>query len=179
MGRALALYAMVQVDLLRVRQSRMLPVAAEIAPDAEVWADSELRLSDAVQVDASAALTADDGVVVRGSWTAPVVYDCGRCLKELNIAVERPFALLYVSEDGWQAEDPDVRTIGRRETVLDLSEAIREEVLLEVPRYFVPEYEDGRCSECGDPVETFSYATEEAPAEHDPRWSALKALQTD
>lgn len=170
---------MVQIDLWRLRQARTLPVTATIAPDAEVWADTELRFAAAVEVGASAALTADDGVVVQGSWRAPVLYDCGRCLEELEVAVERPLTLLYVPEDGWQAEDTDVRTIGRRETMLDLSDAIREEVLLEVPRYFVPEYEDGCCTQCGDPVERFKYATEEVSAADDPRWSALKALQGD
>lgn len=170
---------MVQIDLSRLRRSRTLSLNAAIAPDAEVWADSELRFSDAVKVDASVALTADGGVVVRGSWRAPVLYDCGRCLAELDVVVERTLDLLYASEDGWQAEDPDVRTIGFHETVLDLSDAIRQEVLLEAPRYFVPEYEDGRCTRCGDPVERFRYATEEAATPRDPRWSALRALQTD
>jgi len=170
---------MVQIDLWRLRQARTLPLTARIARDAEVWADTELRLAAAVEVDASATLTADDGVVVQGRWRAPVLYDCGRCLKELEVAIEGPLALLYTPEGGWQAEDPDARTIGRRESVLDLSDGIREEVLLEVPRYFVPEYEDGCCTECGDPVERFNYVAEEVSAAGDPRWSALKALQRD
>lgn len=170
---------MVQIDLLRLQRSRAFPFVTAIAPDAEVWADSQLRFAGAVEVDVSVALSADDGIVVRGTWRAPVLYDCGRCLTELEVGVERPLTLLYVSEDGWQAEDPDVRTIGRRETVLDLSDAIREEVLLEVPRYFVPACEDGCCTQCGDSVERFKYVAEEASAAGDPRWSALKAIQKD
>ncbi len=170
---------MVQIDLWRLRQARTLPLTATIAPDAEVWADTELRLAAAVELSASAALTADDGVVVQGRWGAPVLYDCGRCLKELEVAIEGRLTLLFAPEDGWQAEDPDVRTIGRREAVLDLTDAIREEVLLEVPRYFVPEDEDGCCTGCGDPVERFNYVAKEASVADDPRWSALKALQRD
>lgn len=170
---------MVQIDLLRLRQARTLPLTATIAPHAEVWADTELRFAAPVEVEASASLTADDGVVVRGRWRAPVLYDCGRCLEELEIAAEGPLTLLYAFEDGWQAEDPDVRIIGRREIALDLSDAIREEVLLEVPRYFVPEHENGCCTQCGDPVERFKYVAEEPSAAGDPRWSALEALQRD
>jgi uncharacterized metal-binding protein YceD (DUF177 family) len=154
-------------------------VRASIAPDEELWSDSGLRFSGAVEVDGSAALTAEGGVVVRGSWKAPVLYDCGRCLEALHVAVERPLTLLYVPSGGWEAEDPDVRTIGYQQTTLDLREAIREEVLLEVPRYVLPIEKEGRCTECGEPVERFRTVPEEPESGADPRWAALKALQTD
>ena len=170
---------MLQIDLSQLRRNQALTLNAAIAPESEVWTDSEVRFSDAVEVSASAALTAEGGLVVRGSWRAPVHYECGRCLKELDIAIERPLTLVYVPGEEWAADDPDVRTMDYHKSVLDLEGAIREEVLLEVPRYHLPEVEAGRCIACGDPVQRFIHVAEEPRKGIDPRWSALKALQTE
>ena len=170
---------MLQIDLSRLRLSRETTVQAAIAPDAEIWSGSELRFSSAVEVSGAVKLAAGGEVVVRGSWKAPVEYDCGRCLASLPVTFERPLSLLYVPGGGWEATDPDVRTIGHSDTTLDLEEAIREEVVLEVPRYFVPAETDGRCDRCGHAVEGLGRVPERPQDQPDPRWSALKALQTD
>ena len=130
----------------------------------------------------AASTTADGGVVVRGSWNAAVAHECGRCLEELRLAVQRPMNIVYMPPDHWDSDgpdDPDVRLLHARATTLDLKEAIREEVLLEAPRYVLPtEDEDGRCVECGDPVERFRPEPSEATTDADPRWAALRSLQS-
>ena len=170
---------MVQIDLLRLRQRRTLTLAGSIGPDSELWADSGLRFSDAVEVRGTAALTAIGGVVVQGSWRAPLVYECGRCLDDLQVAVERSLTLLFVPSGSWEAPDSDVRVIDGRETVLDLQDAIREEIVLEAPRYYTAGEEDGRCTGCGSPVQKYRSEPREAGSGMDPRWAALSALQTD
>ncbi len=170
---------MLEIDLSRLRRTRTLALTGAVTPESDVWTDSELEFSGAVEVRASAAVTAEGGVVVRGSWRAPVRYECGRCLKVLDIPIERPLALLYVAGEEWAGNDPDVRTVGYQDRTLDLKDAIREEVLLEVPRYHLPEDRDGRCTVCGDSVERYKYVAEEPGEGTDPRWLALKALQTD
>lgn len=155
-------------------------MSALIESDHEIWTGSELKFTDPVEVTGSVAATAGGGVVVRGFWKAPMSYDCSRCLRELRLDVEKPLTLVYVPADGWEVSDPETRSLGMRENTLDLTEAIREEIVLEVPRYLVPrERKDGRCTECGDPVETFSKVDKEPGSGIDPRWSALKALRTE
>ena len=170
---------MVQIDLLRLRQSRTLPLTGSISLDSEVWADAELKFSGAVEVTGTAALTIGGGVVVRGSWKAPLLYECGRCLDELQVTVERSLTLLFVPVGEWESSDPDVRTIGGQETVLDLQDAIREEILLEAPRYYTGGEENGRCIRCGDPVDKYRNEPADDDGGTDPRWAALQALQTD
>ena len=170
---------MVQIDLLRLRQRRTLTLAGSIGPDSELWAGSGLKFADAVEVRGTAALAAGGGVVVQGSWRAPLVYECGRCLDDLQVAVERSLTLLFVPDGSWETPDPDVRVIDGRETVLDLQDAIREEIVLEAPRYYTAGEEDGRCTRCGSPVHEFRSEPPEAGSNMDPRWAALKALQTD
>ncbi len=170
---------MVQIDLLRLRQRRTLALAGSIDPDSELWTGSGLRFSGAVEVGGTAALAAGGGVVVQGSWRAPLVYECGRCLDDLQVVVERSLTLLFVPDGGWEAPDPDVRTIDGRATVLDLQDAIREEVVLEAPRYYTAGEEDGRCTRCGSSVQEYRNEGPGADSEADPRWAALRALQTD
>ena len=177
---------MVQVDLLRLRRSRTVPVSGEIARDDGIWAGAELSLATPVRVTGSAAATPAGGVVVRGRWRTLLRYDCGRCLKELLLEFARPVTLHYHPADHHGiAEldgDPDVRTVSGHETTLDLTEAIREEVVLEAPRYVAPrEGDDGDCGECGLPVRHYSYNTvgRERDAGIDSRWSPLEALRTN
>ena len=170
---------MLRIDLRYLRRSRTLPLNARIDADNEVWTGFQLAFEDAVEVTGSVASTAEGGVLARGFWKAALLYDCSRCLRRLRLAVKRPLALVYIPAEGWEATDPDVRTIGVRQTMLDLTDAIREEIVLEVPRYLLPSEEDGRCVECGDPVERFNQATEDGDDGIDPRWSALQSLKTD
>ena len=168
---------MLRIDLRHLRRSRTLPLEARIDSDDEVWAGSQLTFAEPVEVAGSVAPTADGGVVARGAWKASLLYDCSRCLRQLKVVVTRPLTLVYMPADGWEAADPDVRTVGYQQTMLDLTDAIREEIVLEVPRYLLPSEEDGRCVECGDSVDRFNQVTEETGI--DPRWSALKSLKSD
>ena len=168
---------MLQIDLRHLRRTRTLPLKARIDSDNEVWTGSQLTFATPVEIAGSAAPTADGGVIVRGSWKASLLYDCSRCLQQLKVVVTRPLTLVYTPADGWEAADPDVRTIGYQQTMLDLTDAIREEIVLEVPRYLLPNEEGGRCVECGDPVDRFNQEIEETGI--DPRWSALQSLKTD
>ena len=171
---------MLHVDLLRLRRGRTFNLSAAIESGHEMWNGCELRFTDPVEVTGSVMATADGGVVVRGFWKAPMRYDCSRCLRALRLEIARPLTLVYVPVDGREVSDPEIRSLGTRGTTLDLTEAIREEVVLEVPRYVVPrEREDGRCTECGDPVERYRKVEEALETETDPRWSALKPLRTD
>lgn len=91
--------------------------------------------------------------------------------------------LLYMPRDSWESgepSDPDVRILDDRATTLDLKDAIREEVLLEAPRYVLPaEGDDGRCVECSRPVERFRRRPNHEETGADPRWAALRALQSE
>ena len=170
---------MVQIDLLRLRRRRTLALAGSIEPDSELWDGSGLRFSGRIEVGGTAALAAGGGVVVQGWWRAPLVYECGRCLDDLQVAVEESLALLFMTDSGWETPDPDVRTIDDRTTVLDLRDAIRDEIVLEAPRYYTAGEEDGRCTQCGTSVERYRSRESGTGGGLDPRWSALRALQTD
>ncbi len=174
---------MLTVDLLRLWRERTLPVRGAIGPEAGLWKGSGIAFAEPVDVTGAASIAADGGVLVRGSWKSVVDQECGRCLEELRLRVGKPMSLLYMPRDRWESverDDPDVRLLDDRANTLDLKDAIREEVLLEAPRYVLPaEGDDGRCLDCGRPVERFRAGPREAETETDPRWAALQALRSD
>lgn len=157
-----------------------------MAPDAALWDGSELTLATPVAVEGAALATAEGSVVVRGSWETVVVHECGRCLEDARMPVQRAFTLAYVPDErrpggaaAWT--DADERVLDGRSGVLNLDDAVREEVLLAVPRYLVPgEDGDGRCTRCGVPAARFRQPPKPPePAVADPRWAALRALQAE
>ena len=169
---------MLTLDLVQLRQDRTLPVEASVDADADLWTGSGLTFEGPVEIKATAQITADGGVLIRGRWGADVRYECGRCLEPLVVDHGHELTLLYMPADGWESGDPDVRTIGPGERTLDFAEAFREEVLLELPRYVLPEEdEEGRCSSCGKLTDQFR--SKRDPEGTDPRWAKLKALENE
>ncbi len=171
---------MLTIDLVRLRQCRAVSVDGCIPGDADAWIGTGVQVIDAVEVSASATATSDNGVVVRGTWSASVAYECNRCLDTLSVTFQRPLALVFVAAGDMEALDPDVRTIDAGHAMLDLTEALREEVLLEVPRYHAPqELDDGCCARCGEKTEKYTTVQEASAREIDPRWQALLRTQID
>lgn len=169
---------MLTLDLARLHREKHVSVEATIPSEADLWQDSELRFDGPVRVSGTASLTAEGGVVVRGQWAASLSYECGRCLDPITQPMERELTLVYMPSEDWVADDPDIRVMGQGARTLELSDAVREEVLLEAPRYLLPpEKKDGRCQLCDRPTETFEHASEDEAG--DPRWAKLRALERE
>ena len=169
---------MLTLDLVRLHRERSLPVDGSVPADAGLWAGSEIPLIRPVEVRGTASLTGEGGVVVRGKWETEVEYECGRCLDPVRRRIHEDLTLVYMPSEGWESADPEVWTIDYNARTLDLTEALREEVLLELPRYFLPPAkDDGRCSVCERPISEFEKTPEREVS--DPRWSKLKALKSE
>lgn len=162
-----------------LHRRRKLAVVGVVGADPEFWDGAGLRFVEPVRFSGVAELAGDGSLVVRGSWSACLAYDCARCLEPLQVPATRSLVLVYSLNEEWERDDPDVRTIDARASEADLEKAIREEVVLEMPRYFLPEAgAGGRCTCCGDSVGR----PENPPSGQkrpDPRWAALEALKTD
>ena len=171
---------MLRIDLWTLRRSSRQSLRGTIAPDAALWQGTGLRFASPVEVSATATMTPEGGVVVRGSWRARPIYECGRCLDAVEIACGHDLAVFFQSgESGSEADDPDLRMLDLRDPTLDLDEAIREEVLLELPRYHCPDEDNGLCVACGESVAQFAHASASAQKGTDPRWAALVTLQSE
>ncbi|MGH9258360.1 MAG: YceD family protein [Acidimicrobiales bacterium] len=148
-------------------------VAAELAPDDELFADLDAHLAGPVRVAGRVQATGEDRYFWHGSIRATVRAECRRCLAPITVPVTAEIGALF-SRDGDAADDPDVYPLEREVMRIDLRPAVREELLLAVPQYVVCR-EDcrGLCSRCGADLNAGPCGCP-SPAP-DPGWRALTA----
>lgn len=172
---------MLQLDLNELERRGSLAIEAEIPPDAALLEGAELDVAEGTTlvVEGTASRTGSGQVLVRGILRAALAKQCRRCLKDLPVDFREEFAVLFAPpEEVDPEEDHEIRPLEPDGSRLDLSDAIREEVVLVAPTYFLCR-EDcrGLCPQCGvDLNETDCDCTFEA---RDPRWDALRALKED
>ena len=101
---------------------------------------------------------------------------CDRCLQPVLIPIDAFFSLVYVhtEEDARAYDDEDVRVIEHSETVIDISDDVRDFALLCIPmRIACPENEYGEPT-CDIDLPDDQFAG--SGAEIDPRWEKLRDL---
>ncbi len=157
-------------------------VTLEIPADAPLWEDSGIRFGEPVRLDLQVTSTGTGQVLVRGTARTRTLGECRRCLEAVERELEMELALVWAppdpifgDEDG---SDDAYRTLPEGAMDLDVGEAVREELILAAPLWNVcRETCRGICPECGaDRNEQECHCARE---EVDPRWSALKGLETD
>jgi Predicted metal-binding, possibly nucleic acid-binding protein len=157
-----------------------VPVRGEIAPDDPLWADAQINLQGPVKVDLVAQEVAGSGVLVRGRINAVVELECRRCLEPVQQEIDDEITLLYDNPpEGEEAEESgEIYPLPERGDVLDLSEAVREQLLLRIPLHTLcrPDCK-GICAQCGGDLnmKTCGCVPEAPPS----AWDALKDLKFD
>lgn len=168
---------MLRVDLGRLAREGSVLVEAKVPSDDGLWQDSGIRWSGPVDVRLRASYAGSGEVVVRGTVKGQLQQECRRCLQPVQEQFDDELTLVFVS--GATGEDTDegdafaFDPVGRS---LDLSDAVREEVILAMNPYVVCDPEcRGLCPKCGKNLnEGPCECTEE---EVDPRWETLRALK--
>jgi uncharacterized protein len=167
------------VDLLNV-SDEPIPFDLRINPD-EIDLDTEgVRIIDRVnavgEISRNAAKTA-----VRGSIKAPIEIECTRCLmpvrRDLDIAFQIDFVGREMLPGGKEThlESTDLDTDMIEGDQLDLTEIVREQMLLNLPETVLCREEcKGICPTCGQDLNEVSCQCDED--EIDPRWAALRDL---
>jgi uncharacterized protein len=110
----------------------------------------------------------------RGTLTTKAGAACRRCLAPVVTSVQADVRALF-TQDPDALEDPDSYPLEPDAKEIDLTAAVREELILAVPQYVVCR-EDcrGLCPRCGKDLN--AGPCDCAPAT-DPRWSALAAVK--
>lgn len=91
-------------------------------------------------------------IIVRSEIATSASFSCDRCLAGFRQAIAAKYAIVYVEDEAEAGRFPpeDIRIMRHDSTVIDLSDDVREMVLLSVPlKLLCAEECRGLCSSCG------------------------------
>ncbi|HEX9116447.1 MAG TPA: DUF177 domain-containing protein [Anaerolineae bacterium] len=155
-----------------VRVQDLVPDLAQIEPDAD---EAEATLRGTVRM-----MHSTDGVLVQGDLEADVAVPCARCLEpvpvHLDVPVEETFVptLDVVTGQTVRPEEEDQALWIDEHHILDMSEVLRQDVLVALPMHAVCRSDcKGLCPTCGKNLNEGSC---DCQAEPDPRWARLANL---
>jgi uncharacterized protein len=113
----------------------------------------------------------DDGILITGSIASKVKGECGRCLTEIESAIDQSFQELYFYESR-KPEDDELDFFVMDSDIADLEMAARDAVILALPINPLcrPDCR-GLCSICGEKWENLPEGHSHETI--DPRWSGL------
>jgi uncharacterized protein len=163
---------MVRVDL-RTLAAGPLDTAAEVPPDDPRLAELELALVEPVRVSGRIMASGPGAYYWEGRIRTQVAGQCRRCLEPAVVALDQPVRLLFTEDQG--ADDPAAVIIPPHAGELDLTEAIREELILAAPEFpLCREDCRGLCPRCGKDL---NQGPCDCRLDSDPRWKALEGLR--
>jgi uncharacterized protein len=168
---------MLFVDLNRLGREGRARIDAEVGPGDAFWRGTGVSPRSALQVRLEAQQAGAD-VVVRGRVTGEFEAECRRCLAPVVAGIDEEVGLLYRASTGPGDDEPaDVLPLPRG-AELDVTDPVREQVLLAVPQYVYCRADcAGLCPQCGRNLN-------EGPCgctrqEADDRWAPLRRLRAD
>jgi uncharacterized protein len=153
-------------------------IREQVPAEHPMWQESGVELARPLDVDLTAS-SVGDGILVRGRLGTAVRMPCRRCLAPVEQQVDEMVDFLYepVSAEEEADLEGEVYPLPRG-TELDLTEAVREQVLLSIPAHVLCR-EDcrGLCPGCGKDLNEgdCSCVPEAAPSP----WDALRNLKLD
>jgi len=158
---------------LRALEERPAEVAGALQLNDPALKGLEMDLLEPVMASGRLTSAGRGHYYWRGEIKTSFRTQCRRCLSPLTSRIQADVDALFTDDP--DADDPAVYIIPERLQVLDLSEAIREELVLAMPG-FVECREDcrGLCPRCGTDLNTDTCTCEPEP---DSRWAALEALR--
>jgi uncharacterized protein len=164
---------MLRLDLARLEREGSVHIQADVPADDPIWEGTALGFEAPVSVSLRAQLAGSGEIVVRGSVRGVLRSECRRCLDPVRTEVHEDVTLVYAPQDLLSDDEVDVRPIPVRARELDLGEAIREELMLDLDPFVLCDPEcKGLCPRCG--VNWNQQTCDCVDVELDPRWDVLR-----
>jgi uncharacterized protein len=166
------------LDLRRLAQDGTVEVKGVLAPDADLWEESGLAFAEPVKVDLVARESGAGEVIARGTVSTVLARACRRCLKESTERLDVDVAIVWSDDIELRGDDGAIRELPAGQDTIDVGEAVREELILAVPAYYECEPDcRGLCPQCG--MNLNEQSCDCSTEERDPRWDALRKLQSE
>ncbi len=176
--------SMFRVNLTDLDRKGSQVVEGRIPPDDALWGDLDDGVLDhPVDVQLTFTATSSGQVLARGTLRTELLRSCRRCLTDVTVPIREELSLFWSVPDELRGsdeeeEDEAIRWLDPTSNELDMRDALREELLLRIPRFVLCDEEcQGLCPLCG--INRNDETCECTLEEPDPRWDALRALQND
>ena len=139
-----------------------------------LFAGLDFALAEPVRVTGRLQPAGEGRFYWHARLAARVTETCRRCLEPVQVTVEAEVKALF-TQDPDALDDPDSYPLPPDASVVDVTPAVREELILAVPQYVVCRDDcRGLCPSCGHDLNAGPCGC--APAT-DLRWQALAALK--
>ena len=164
---------MLQVDL-RELSGGPANTPAELGAADPLFEGLGVVLAGPVRVSGRLHAAGEGRFFWQGSLRTQMAGECRRCLAPVPMTVAADIRALF-TQDPDALDDPDCYPVPRDATQIDLRPAVREELLLAVPRWVVCREDcPGLCPRCGQDLNAGPCG---CPPAGDPRWQALAAFK--
>lgn len=163
---------MLRISLAEARATAVETTGA-IAPDDPALAGTEWPAVRPVEVQGRFNSAGEGKYFWRAHLATAVRAQCRRCLVDVDVPLDVDLSLIF-SADADTPEGEGCYPIPPRAQDLDLTGAVREELLLAMPQYVEcrPDCR-GLCARCGANLNEGPCG---CPPAQDPRWDALRQL---
>jgi len=117
----------------------------------------------------------DQNILVTNQVTAGVKGQCDNCLADFERELQDSFTLFYTTDSRTADEEGSVRVISSSTREIELSEGIKDNLVLDLPmRFLCDENCKGLCPGCGVNLNEDVCTCDKEIM--DPRWEALKDI---
>lgn len=164
---------MLQVDLRELAGGPVATVG-ELPADDPLFAGLGLSLARHVVVGGRLQEIGEGRFYWHGSLSTVVRGECRRCLTTVTLPVAVDVGALF-SQDPETEDDPDTYPLPRDATLVDVTPAVREELVLAAPTFLLCRDDcRGLCPSCGQDLNAGPCGCQPVT---DSRWQGLAALK--
>lgn len=169
---------MLIVDLGQLARQGRLAIEDDVPPDDPMWEGSGIALDAPLAVRLEVRQVGED-ILVHGRLAGALEYQCRRCLERVVVRVDEPVSFTYRRGlEPVEAELEEAYALPERARELDLTDAVREHLVLAVPQFVIcREACRGLCPQCGTNWNVGTCSCE--VVDTDDRWAPLRGLKHD
>jgi len=167
---------MLRIDLRELTRggAAAIETRGELPQDDPVFEGTNLGLKEPVVVSGRFQTIGEGRFYWQGRATTVIAGECRRCLTPVSMPLSLEIGALF-TQDPEAVDDPDTYAVAPDATEIDVTAAVREELVLTAPRYAECREDcKGLCPQCGKDLNAGPCGC--APAT-EARWQPLKALK--
>jgi len=165
---------MLRVDLRELARGGALATQGELKQEDPALEGLDVTLREPVVVSGRLQAIGEGRFYWQGAARTVVQGECRRCLIPVATPLHLEIGALF-TQDPEGVDDPDSYAVAPEATEIDVTPAVREELLLAAPRYVVCREDcKGLCPQCGKDLNAGPCGC--APVT-EARWQPLKALK--